>query len=107
MDQVEGRTLWRQLEKLLRRHPTDWTIFWRQLAYAAAAATTGEGASRDQDSLALEGAELLLQVEAAFYDGATLPPELRDAWAAWLQDWIGILRQQVCHPARRPTYLHR
>ena len=29
---VAAAALWRELDQLLRAHPTDWTIFWRQLA---------------------------------------------------------------------------
>lgn len=67
--------LWSGLERLLKAHPTDYTIFWRQLA---------ELPGRGGDAKAGEG--MLEPLGAAFH--GELPAKLRPQWLAWLQQWL-------------------
>lgn len=80
-----GAKHWAALEPLLRQHPTDWTIFWRQLGEAARRCMGGNG--RDLDS-----AEFLAALSPAFY--SPLPWHRRAAWIAWGEAWITGVREE-------------
>lgn len=78
---AKARALHERLEALMREHPTDYTILWRQLAEVLGlnAASTENGLER----------KLLEPLELAFYE--PLPSDLRAPWATWLQDWLALL----------------
>ena len=67
---------WRACSVLLARHPTDWTVFWRQLSEVPAAAN--QTTSTMLDLLA-----------PAFY--APLEPPMRAAWSRWLTEWLAAM----------------
>ena len=77
--------LWADASKLLAAHPTDWTIFWRQLSELPAAANQTD--------------EVLMRlIEPAFYaplqggsTGGGHDGAMRGAWLAWLRGWLAEL----------------
>lgn len=100
--------LWARLEPLLAGHPTDWTIFWRQLALllpplppdaALAADIGGGGGGGAASSPPLATADALLAALApAFY--APLPAAAAPPWLAWVAEWHASLRSAgVASPA--------
>lgn len=80
----EARALWSQLEALMRRHPTDYTRLWRQLAELPA-----RSAAEDDPGLPL--------LEPAFRE--PLPDVLRREWARWLRRWHARLAEEGRSPA--------
>lgn len=74
---------WTALDALLRQHPTDYTIFWRQLSEVPAAAFDGGRTA----------GELLRLLEPAHY--SSLPEHLHPAWTTWLQRWLDQLQGSV------------
>lgn len=72
--------LWESLEPLLAGHPTDWTLFWRQLALLAPPPPP-EGAA----AVAVD----LAPLEPAWY--APLPAAAEPAWRAWVAQWHAAL----------------
>ena len=64
----------------MAQHPTDWTIFWRQLSEVPAAA-------------AEPGHVQLALLEPAFYRGA-LPDAVARGWLEWLRVWLVELRDR-------------
>lgn len=86
---------WYFLERLLKAHPTDYTIFWRQMAEVmstidASHQTNGKG------QLAIK--ELLHVLAPAFY--TPLPPEGEGAYLQFLAQWVLAL-QKVEEKANR------
>lgn len=74
----EGTHTFEGASALLRKAPTDWTLFWRQLAEVPAAAEQGE--------------DVWMRLLApAFYE----PPAERvvKGWRAWLRRWLDELRR--------------
>lgn len=70
-----GAALWGRLRELLETGPTDFTIFWRQLAVLAEAAPPAAGG----DAAWLEPLRSAFHKELC--DGA------QSKWAEWLRDW--------------------
>ena len=70
-----GAALWGRLRELLETGPTDFTIFWRQLAVLAEAAPPAAGG----DAAWLEPLRPAFHKELC--DGA------QSKWAEWLRDW--------------------
>lgn len=105
--------LWGALEGLLSVHPTDYVIFWRQLAHAlpaewGAGGTPREGSPAEARVDAAAGgyggpgradapladaalaAAALATLEPAFY--APLAAPLAGSWREWLAAWLSALR---------------
>lgn len=86
-DQDVGDDVWSDLEPLLRKSRSDWTLFWRQLTYIM----------RDFNDLSsTDYSGMLSQLElteeekerkgaSPFYEPLT--DELRKDWLAWIEKW--------------------
>lgn len=70
--------LWKSVEALMADHPTDWTIFWRQLAQVPETVTS------DSDS------DLVDLLAHAFYR-PMLGAQKRERWGNWLRSWLAAL----------------
>jgi len=72
--------LWAGIEQLMRRHPTDYTMFFWQLPNLLP--------EKDlKATAATEDLEALLSpLEEAFY--APLPADLQQEWATWVHQWL-------------------
>ena len=83
--------LWTGCRRLLASHPTDYTIFWRQLADLATAV--------EDASVATDAALLAPLIPIAFYK--PLHEATRREWARWLRWWLTELN--AVHGARPET----
>ena len=83
--------LWTGCRRLLASHPTDYTIFWRQLADVATAI--------EDASAATDEALLAPLIPIAFYK--PLHEATRREWARWLRWWLTELN--AVHGARPET----
>eukprot|EP00931_Biecheleriopsis_adriatica_P087372 TRINITY_DN61859_c0_g1_i1.p1 TRINITY_DN61859_c0_g1~~TRINITY_DN61859_c0_g1_i1.p1 ORF type:complete len:437 (+),score=92.31 TRINITY_DN61859_c0_g1_i1:96-1313(+) len=88
---IQAEELWNELDPLIQTHPTDWTIFWRQLAEIPLAVLSLQASGdtkRSESEEALQ--EILKYLEPAFYEA--LPALARQEWLAWLRHWLESLR---------------
>merc|ERR1711939_1051809 len=81
-DGTEAQLLWMELERLLTRHNTDYTIFWRQLAEVAELEVT----PLDTDN------SLLRPLELAFE--STPAEAVTKDWTFWLSKWWSQLEAE-------------
>mmetsp|Transcript_61469 Transcript_61469/g.116107 ORF Transcript_61469/g.116107 Transcript_61469/m.116107 type:complete len:516 (-) Transcript_61469:183-1730(-) len=65
--------LWSELEQLMREHPTDYTILWRQLAEVVSGHAAGE-------------INLTTYLKDAFYKPLT--EEKKQQWTTWVSSWL-------------------
>ena len=79
------RALWKRLERMLRQHPTDWTLMWRQLARAVLVA--------EEESEGGDGDAIISVLNPAFYE-QPLASRGRAAWKKWLTRWRKALRAE-------------
>ncbi|CAE8648561.1 unnamed protein product, partial [Polarella glacialis] len=93
--------LWSELEPLLRRQATDWTIFWRQLAEIPEKVASGDWQLlraeeiKGQDADEVEdrlGSLCLGLLDAAFHEEPPAP--VRKDWRLWLRRWLRVLSDE-------------
>ena len=84
IDQDVGDDVWQNLEPLMRKSRTDWTVFWRRLSYILRDFASSEDYSAMLSSLDLSSNEPY-EGAAAFYQ--PLSQELREEWLVWLEEW--------------------
>lgn len=92
----EADELWEGIEPLLRIARGDWTLFWRQLTYVAAAhSPAADGTSADYDGMLTM---LLGEGDVyPFYD--VLSDENRSTLRAWIEKWHKALTKCYKHNA--------
>ena len=88
-----GDTVWASLEPFLLKSRTDWTVFFRQLAYVMK--EFPDLASSDFKGMLamLEGDESARPGSSAFYE--PLSEEQREEWLTWLGEWRQALALSV------------
>jgi uncharacterized protein YdiU (UPF0061 family) len=75
----KATALWKRVEAMMALHPTDFTIFFRQLAEVPAAAT--------------ESDEVLLGLLAPAFYSPLAEGNLREKWVGWLRAWLAELAE--------------
>jgi len=75
----EATVLWNDLEALMKAHPTDYTMMWRQLAELMGANVSSEALLKDDTAWH----DIM---EPAFYE--PLNSDVRLQWAQWLHQWF-------------------
>jgi serine/tyrosine/threonine adenylyltransferase len=86
-DQDVGDDVWSELEPLLRKSRTDWTLFWRQLTYITRDFNDLSSADYSGMFAQLEAMEDEKERNGAspFYEPLT--DELRKEWLVWIEQW--------------------
>jgi uncharacterized protein YdiU (UPF0061 family) len=80
-----GDTVWASLEPLLLKSRTDWTVFFRQLAYVMKEFPILSSSDFKGMLAILEGDESARPGSSAFYE--PLSEEHRAEWLTWLGEW--------------------
>ncbi|KAL1518748.1 hypothetical protein AB1Y20_003033 [Prymnesium parvum] len=89
----ETHRLWVALESLMARHPTDYTILYRQLADVA-----DEAAAVNTQTVDEAAHRLLPALQPAFYQ--PLPLESQRSWTEWIVAWLAALRGEAARVGR-------
>lgn len=111
-EQDVGDNVWEELEPLIRKSRTDWTVFFRQLTHVVRDFADPESSDYEGMLHVLISDEASREGSSPFYE--PLDKTLRSQWLSWIETWRNALvacgSLDACHERMRlanPKYVLR